>query len=125
MDVKATPGLVAFAERGEFDSPAVMACLKEELSGINIEDYGILVFGCTHFNHFKAALRRIMAPGTEMIDGSAGTARNLVMVLNSRGCVSEGKSQIHYYTSGREVVDNNTISFYESVMAHLEEGRDL
>ena len=125
VDVKATPGLVGFAERGEFDSPAVRECIEKELSGLHTEEYGILVFGCTHFNHFKSALKEIMPPGTEMIDGSAGTARNLVKVLNSRGCVSEGKREIHYYRSGREVTDKETISFYESVMAHLEEGQDL
>ena len=125
VDVKATPGLVGFAERGEFDSPAVRECLKEELAGIKLEEYGILVFGCTHFNHFKAALKDIMAPGTEMIDGSAGTARNLVKVLKSRGCVSEGKGQIHYFRSGREVTDKETIEFYKKLMEHLEEGQDI
>ncbi len=121
VDVRAMPGLVRFAEKGDFDSYEVTECLNDELKGLNIPDYGILVFGCTHFNHFRKALGGIMAPGTEMIDGSTGTVRNLKKVLKERGVSSEGLREIHYYRSGREVTDAETVAFYERVMKHLEE----
>lgn len=124
VDVKALPELVGFAEHGEFDSPAVNACLRKEFGSADLKQYGTLVFGCTHFNHFRHALEKIMDPGTLMIDGSAGTARNLKKMLNEKGLASEGKREIHYYRSGREVNDSGTLAFYESVMAHLEEGED-
>ena len=120
VDVRAMPGLVDHAERGDFDSAELMERIKKDLVDISPGDYGIVVFGCTHFNHFKKALMSIFAPGTEMIDGSAGTARNLKKLLLSRGAVSEGKRSLCFYRSGREVTDEKTLKFYEQVMKHLE-----
>ncbi len=121
VDVKAMPGLVSFAERGEFDSEAVRECISEELSDIELNDYGIVVFGCTHFNHFKDAIRAVFGRDIRMIDGSAGTARNLKKILEGMGIPSEGKNEIFYYESGREVKDKEKLVFYEKIMKHLKE----
>lgn len=119
VDVRPVQKLVSFAERGEFDSEEVRQCLKEELSDIDPSKYGVLVFGCTHFNHFKEAIRGILGPDIEMIDGSTGTVRNLKKLLTDKGLASEGKLKIHYYESGREVSDKKRIAFYELIMKHL------
>ena len=120
VDLLALPELVAFAERGEFDSPAVSDYLKKELQKIDPAQYETLVFGCTHFNHFAKALKDIMGPDIQMIDGSAGTIRHLMHRMDEAGKQSEGKLSIKYYQSGREVTDPRTIRFYESLLEHLE-----
>ncbi len=120
VDLLALPGLVSFAEQGEFDSPAVYAYLKESLKDIDPARYETLVFGCTHFNHFAKALRDILGPNIQMIDGSEGTIRHLQHRMDAAGKQSEGKLSIHYYQSGREVNDTSTLQFYESLLEHLE-----
>ena len=124
VDVKAVPELVGFAERGEFDSEAVRECLRKELSDLDLKQYGTLVFGCTHFNHFRNALKSFLEEGTHMIDGSKGTVRNLKNLLLKKELPTEGKRELHFYRSGREVRDKETLAFYETVMAHLEEGEN-
>ncbi len=119
VDVLALPGLVHFAERGEFDSEAVREYLKAALGKDTAEKYGILVFGCTHFNHFRPVLRSLLGPGITMIDGSEGTARNMKRILEEKGLSSEKSPSIHYYISGRELTDEKQLCFYRDVLKHL------
>ncbi|MBP5607897.1 MAG: glutamate racemase [Lachnospiraceae bacterium] len=121
VDVKAMPGLVAFAEKGEFESEAVREYLSSEMSGIDPAEYGTIVFGCTHFNHFKAAVRSVFGQDIELIDGSAGTVRNLKKTLEGMGIPSEGKNRIKYYESGREVADKEKLAFFSDIIRHLNE----
>ena len=75
------PGLVDFAEREEFDSVAVKAYLEERFSTLHPAEYGVVVLGCTHFGYFRPALRSFFAKETQIIDGNAGTIRQLARVM--------------------------------------------
>ncbi len=119
VDVLALPGLVHFAERGEFDSEAVRKYLKDSLGQDTAEIYGTLVFGCTHFNHFRPVLRSLLGPKINMIDGSEGTARNMKRILEEKGLSSEKSPSIRYYVSGRELTDETKLAFYRDVLKHL------
>ncbi len=121
VELKALPGLVDFAEHGVFEGDEVDAYLKEELASFSWDEYGVLVFGCTHFNHFAKSLRKVTGPGVKMIDGSAGTVRRAGDL--TRPCPSEGLATpvIHYYQSGREVTDQKTLTFYSNVLIHLKQ----
>ena len=119
VDVLALPGLVHFAERGEFDSPAVREYLKGSLGEGIAESYGTLVFGCTHFNHFRPVLRSLLGHKIDMIDGSEGTARNMKRILEEKGLPSEGSRSIRIFVSGRELTDDEQLRFYHKVLEHL------
>lgn len=80
-DSLAMPGLVDFAEREEFDSVAVKAYLKDRFAKLRPAEYGVVVLGCTHFGYFRPALRSFFAKETQIIDGNAGTIRQLAKVM--------------------------------------------
>ena len=120
VDMLPLPGLVGFAERGEFDSDAVSGYLDEEFSHTDTEAYSVLVYGCTHFYHFADTLRRYFPKDLLMLDGSEGTARNLSRILKERELSSENALSIHYYQSGREVTDEVTLGFYAELLEHLD-----
>ena len=75
------PRLVEFAQDLEFDSPAVLAYLREELGKFELERLGSLVLGCTHFNYFKDVLREILPSHVRIIDGIDGTLNRLASEL--------------------------------------------
>ena len=75
------PELVEFVERGETDSPALERWLRTRLAPWLGGEAGAVVLGCTHFPFAAPALRRVLPAGTELIDGSAGTARQTRRLL--------------------------------------------
>ncbi len=109
VDLLALPGLVRFAEREEFDSPAVRRYLEGALSPYDLSQYSALVLGCTHFNYFKDTFARIFPAGAALIDGCAGTVNNLARVLRQAGLSGGGEPGVEYYISGRKVGDAPTL----------------
>ena len=118
VTLKALPELVKFAERAEFDSPAVRDYFLKEFSDLDLEDYGELVLGCTHFAYFHKVLADLLGPGVELIDGSEGTVRHLVDLV--QGLPSAGCGSVRYYISGRPVTDKKTLEFYETLQQQME-----
>lgn len=117
VTLKALPELVVFAEKGEFDSPAVRAYLNREFSDLDLADYSELVLGCTHFPYFRKVIQDLAGPGIELIDGGEGTVRHLKDIVD--GLPSEGAQSVRYYSSGEPVEDPETLAFYERLHAQL------
>ncbi|MCR5118826.1 MAG: glutamate racemase [Lachnospiraceae bacterium] len=124
VDMLALPGLVGFAEKGDFASPGVKEYLDKEFGEIDTSRYSVLVLGCTHFNHFQDILKSYFENDICITDGKEGTIRHLENVLREKGCISEGKCSISYYESGREVRDKERLDFYDMLMKHLEKVQD-
>lgn len=82
------PGLMEYVERGELDSPALEACLRGLLAPALTEKPDAIVLGCTHYPFLRPVLRRIIGEGTELIDGSAGTARETARQLYAADCLN-------------------------------------
>ena len=118
-DMKALGRLPEFAERGEFDSPAVIDYLDNEFSDCDMSCYSEVVLGCTHFIQFVPVLRRYFKENICFIDGVEGTVRNLA---NKVGNIdSKGNAfSIDYYKSGR-AADEKEIEFFQSVMNRIRE----
>lgn len=138
VDLLELPGLVEFAERGEFVSDRVTAYLQERLSGYALDKYGELVLGCTHFNYFKDTFRMLLPAQIHMIDGSLGTVCQLMRVLDSRQELSEPvtdnavdwelfKDDIHvrYFESGREITDAAKLETIKRLHERLEAMRKI
>jgi glutamate racemase len=100
-DLVALPGLVRFAERGEFDSAAVDDYLRAELGKFDLSRYSSFVLGCTHFNFFKEPLRRLLPREVRFVDGNEGTVRQLARELERSGRLEKLPQQTKYYFSGR------------------------
>lgn len=138
VDLLELPGLVGFAERGEFESERVTAYLTERLSAYALDRYGELVLGCTHFNYFKDIFRKLIPPQMHIIDGSLGTVRQLMRVLDARHALLDPlvyaggdwdrlKNDIcvRYFESGREVTDEAKLGTIRRLHERLEKMRKI
>ncbi len=138
VDLLELPGLVEFAERGEFVSERVTSYLQEKLSGYALDRYGELVLGCTHFNYFKDTFRALLPPRIHMIDGSLGTVRQLMRVLDVRHELRESAAGdgvewekhkndicVRYYESGREITDAAKLATIRRLHGRLEQMRKI
>ena len=115
------PGLVTFAERGEFDKDTVCAYLKAAI-GEN-KEFAAVVLGCTHFSYFRDCFRELFGAGVDIIDGNAGTVKRLISVLGERITTADDSSgKAIYSVSGKAATNERIAEFdllakrYESVL---------
>ena len=131
VDMLELPGLVEFAEQGEFVSARVTAYLQEKFGGYALEQYGELVLGCTHFNYFKDTFRALLPQGIHIIDGSLGTVRQLMRVLAAKGALAPQTAeeaaggQVRYFASGREILEADRLERIRKLHERLEQMRAL
>ena len=78
-------GLMEFVERGELRGSAVEAYLEEKLAPYLREPVDVIVLGCTHYPFLTGAIRRVVGPGPEIMDGSHGVAMQLERKLAQSG----------------------------------------
>lgn len=115
------PGLVEFAESFEFREEVVVPYLREKVSALDLEQYGTIVLGCTHFPYFENSVREIFPEKVDIISGSVGTAKNLKRILEARNQMNDGTGDIVYFQSGSKVVDKETLVSYKKLMGRLDE----
>lgn len=125
VDLLALPRLVEFAERGEFVSDEVEQYLRTAFLPYALEDYAELVLGCTHFNYFKDTLRKILPENVHMIDGSEGTVRQLIHVLESNKQLENSIRKVRYFSSGRELKGEQELAYIRQLHERLEKMRKL
>ena len=116
VDMLPFPELVELAEKFELSENTVLPVLKEKLSGYDMNRYGTVVLGCTHFPYFKCMLRRILPKNISIVDGGTGTARNLKRTLEVRGNSNEGCGDIIFYESGNRVDGDSRLHKYLEVI---------
>lgn len=122
VDLVALPGLVRFAEKGDFDTEKVTEYLEKELESYSLERYKAFVLGCTHFNYFKVCFKKIFPDKVEFMDGNAGTIRQLMRKLGVErtGKPYENKRnevpmKAEYYFSGRPVTKEEKRRIHEYI----------
>ena len=109
------------------------AYLKERFAAYDLERYGELVLGCTHFNYFKDTFRQLMPDQVHIIDGSLGAVRQLARVLDARGQLvapiaedieslasNKNDTSVRYFASGREMTDANQLKKMQVLHERLE-----
>ena len=100
----AAPGLVQLAENGTFSGQKVEDYLQSLVSGIDINDIGVVVLGCTHFIYFKEAISSVYRVPT--IDGNKGTVKQLRKKLDLE---EVGRGEAGFINSGKK----STASFFQ------------
>ena len=117
VDMLPAPKLVEFAEKFNFKGPEVESYLKEIMPD-NIDQYGTLVLGCTHFPLFRKVLDEILPDGIDVIDGNRGTVHYLYDMLKAKNLLSPntGKGHISFFKSGVQVRDRALIEKYEKII---------
>ena len=93
------PGLVELVEKGMADSEESFALLSK-LLGDWTGKLDALVLGCTHYPFAAATLKEIL-PGTVLLDGGEGTARETKRRLILAGLLSEGPGEVVFENSAR------------------------
>ncbi|HOP27949.1 MAG TPA: glutamate racemase [Spirochaetota bacterium] len=109
VDLLPLPDLVKFAERYEFSGEDVYAYIQEEFSSYDLQQYGTVVLGCTHFIYFKKMLTDILPSHIDIIDGNKGTVNNLKKIIENRGEPGGGSGMINYFCSGEPVTESNEL----------------
>lgn len=92
------PGLVELIESGRANSPEAEAFLADLLSPY-LGRLDALVLGCTHYPFAAPTLQKLLGPGTVLVDGGAGTARETRRRLRDADLLREGKGEVTFENS--------------------------
>jgi glutamate racemase len=118
VDLLPLPKLVQFAENFEFRDDVVGDYLTKKLSAHDLNRYGTIVLGCTHFIFYKNLFKKIIPDHIDVIDGNTGTINNLKRVLNQTD--KHSKSNIKWYTSGKQIDDRKKLAEFELLLLLLD-----
>ena len=82
------PGLMECVERGELEGPQVTALLRQLLGPWLSQSVKAVVLGCTHYPFLRKAIAALFPKETPLIDGNAGSVRQLRRRLEEEGLLS-------------------------------------
>ncbi len=103
--------LVTYAENFIFDKKIIKKYLKEKLANVDLDEYGTIVLGCTHFPYFKNDIRELVPAGIQIIDGNKGTVNHLKNILG--GNINEADGGIEFYQSGRHAEKAKFVRYFD------------
>ena len=87
------PGVANLIEAGKNDSPEMIALLRQLLEPY-IGKLDALVLGCTHYPFVTRNIASIMGPGTQLLHGGKGTARETKRRLEKLDLLNEGPGSV-------------------------------
>ena len=87
------PGLMELVEAEKFDSPEADALLHKLLDPY-AGKLDALLLGCTHYPFAQNAIRRVLGPDTELLDGAVLTAEETRRALAEAGLLREGVGEV-------------------------------
>lgn len=104
--------LVTYAETGVFDPEIINTYLKEKLTTFNLEAYGSIVLGCTHFPLFEENFKALFPKDVVIVDGTAGTVNRIKTFLTD-----ESSTPSHtFYLSGQQVETGETYELFKKII---------
>lgn len=119
VDPLPMPKLVEFAEAFDFNPDDIVPYLQKQLQPFDLNQYGTVVLGCTHFPIFKDIIEQQFPKETHVIDGSLGTALNLKRTLEALHQTGGGSGKITFFKSGVTVKDEETLALYDQLLEKL------
>lgn len=97
VDSLPLPELVEYCEALQFDESILSAYFRERLAPYNLDCYGIVVLGCTHYPFYAPILRKLLPSHINIVDGTAGTVRRLSSMLHRYGMpVDKGSGRVKF-----------------------------
>ncbi|MGF7056867.1 glutamate racemase [Brassicibacter mesophilus] len=97
----ALPGLVEFAENYIFDRNVILDYLNNEFYHYNLEEFGVIVLGCTHFIYYKDYIEELIPEHVCVVDGNYGTVNHMISILKDKLSSNHG-GQIEFYQSDKD-----------------------
>ncbi|MBM7565422.1 glutamate racemase [Paenibacillus sacheonensis] len=125
VDSLPLPELVGYCERLQFDEAFMKAYFLTKLAGYDLDSYGILVLGCTHYPYYTDILRELLPPHIQIVNGNAGTVKRLAAQLNRFGIGEGGGSgDIRFLCSGDDpaYVDKMKTALAFIQESHMKQG---
>ena len=95
------PGLVELIESGKTDTDEAR-CLLHALLSPYVGKLDALVLGCTHYPFAAKTIGEILGPGTVLLDGGEGTARQTRRCLEAAGLLHDGPGSILIENSSQD-----------------------
>ena len=98
------PGLMECVERGELEGPKVTALLRHLLGPWLSQPVKAVVLGCTHYPFLRKTIAALFPAGTPLIDGNAGSVRQLRRRLEEQNLLSDRQEpgRITFLSSSEE-----------------------
>lgn len=82
VDSLPMPELVEYCEALNFDAEIMSAYFSKKFETFDMNEYGTIVLGCTHYPFYKEILSDLLPEHMQIIDGSTGTVNRLIQVLD-------------------------------------------
>ncbi|WP_339294499.1 glutamate racemase [Paenibacillus sp. FSL W7-1279] len=88
VDSLPLPELVEHCEALNFDRKVMKDYFTKQFESFDMNEYGTIVLGCTHYPFYKSILSDLLPDHIRMIDGSKGTVNRLIQVLSDNDLLS-------------------------------------
>lgn len=97
-------GLVEFIESGIISGEELNCYLKEKLDNYKYPIVSTVVLGCTHYPFIKEELKKVVGQKTFIMDGSAGTVKQLKRQLIENNLLNDKKQigSVKIYNSSED-----------------------
>ncbi len=92
------PGLMELVESEAHEE--ARRYLTELFAPFDMDTVDAVVLGCTHYVFLRPILKELLPETVSVLDGNAGTARQLRRVLDRRGLLATGEGSVVFQTSG-------------------------
>lgn len=116
VDSLALPKLVEYAEDFIFEKDKIVNYLREQLEPFDLNEYGSIVLGCTHFPFYRKYFREILPEHIRIVDGNVGTVRHLKDILERSNRHFSSDRKLTFYYSGVKDQDNMILKKYLSML---------
>jgi glutamate racemase len=101
VDSLPLPELVQYCESLQFDPGIMGDYFRAKLAGYDLDKYGIVVLGCTHYPFYKHILRELLPPHIQIVDGNVGTVRRLASLRHRYGfAAGRGTGSVRFMCTG-------------------------
>ena len=112
VDFVSLTELVAFAETGNFNRNIIINFLKNALLHLNLELYGSVVLGCTHFPLFRAYFEEVFPVGTVIVDGVVGTVNRIEDFVT----FESNPPSTNFFLSGIQLVEGEYFNLVQKIL---------
>lgn len=100
VDSLPLPELVEHCEALNFDQKVMKDYFTKQFESFDMNEYGTIVLGCTHYPFYKSILSDLLPDHIRMIDGSKGTVNRLIQVLSDNDLLSSsGNRDVKLFNS--------------------------
>ncbi|RAR44609.1 glutamate racemase [Paenibacillus sp. MDMC362] len=100
VDSLPLPELVEHCEALNFDQKVMKDYFTKQFESFDMNEYGTIVLGCTHYPFYKRILSDLLPDHIRMIDGSKGTVNRLIQILSDHDLLSSsGNRDVKLFNS--------------------------